>query len=357
MEPTVVGVVHADEGVRRAIAERLEGEQGLLLAAVAARLDELRLPEAVRRVLVVGGLALEDPDLARAGIPVVVAASGRLSEARLALAIGAADLVGWPRDAGELAPSIRRVAAARSGQPQAAAGRILAVVGARGGLGTTTIAAWVARGLEAQAFVELDAAGSLSTYGPDAEASLDGLLSGTGVEGARGSLREVGIGVPVAFGEPGMREPPAPALRAMLASLRALGGWSVVDAGRGDGSRLSVARAADARLLVLGDEVACVRAIVARRLAGNPWILRTAGRRPRIPERDLIDALGAPPLATIACDPAVARAADLGALASVPAGITAALGGLDPGIPAANVIGHSRPAFAARLRAAVGALR
>lgn len=358
MEPTVVGIVHPDEGARRALGERLEGEQGIVLAAVAGRLAELQLPDAGHRALVVGGAALDDPDLGRAGIPVVVAASGRLSEARAALAIGASDLIGWPREAAELASAVRRAAAERAAVGAAAPGRILAVIGARGGLGTTTIAAWLAQLLSAHALVELDPAGSLATYGDGGEPLLASLLAGTGAEHARGLLRDVGFGVPVCFGEPTMREPEAPALRALLASLRGLGGWSVLDLGRADGARLRVARAVDARVIVCSDEVAAVRAVDARRLAGTPWIRRRIGRRARIADRDLAEALGSAPLATVEDDARVAARADLGALAAAPPTLAPVLAHLDPSRPLAS----SEPvrgaaAVLGRVRTAFGALR
>jgi len=358
MEPTVVGIVHADDGVRRGLSERLEGEQGILLAAVAARLADLQLPEAGTRVLVVGGAALDDPDLVRAHLPIVVAASGRIAEARTALAIGAADLVGWPRDANELPAAIRRAAAERSGGDRGTQGRVVAVVGARGGLGTTTVAAWLAQALHAQALIELDPAGSLASYADGAEPMLASLLSGTGAEHARRTLREIGFGVPVCFGEPTMREPEAPAVRALLTSLRALGGWSVIDAGRGDGGRLAAVRGADLRLLVACDEVAAVRGVAARRLAGTPWVRRSFARRGGVAARDLADALGGAPLATIEPDPGVARSADVGSLAAAPAAIATVAASFDPSLPVVRAVTpRGVRAIGARLRTAFGALR
>lgn len=358
MEPTVVGIVHADDGVRRALSERLEGEQGILLAAVAARFSDLQLPDAGTRVLVVGGAALDDPDLARAHLPIVVAASGRIAEARAALALGALDLIGWPRDANELPAAIRRAAVARGSGERSAEGRVIAVVGARGGLGTTTVAAWLARAMHAQALVELDAAGTLSSYGDGADPLLATMLSGTGAEHARNALREIGFGVPVCFGEPSMREPEAPAIRALLASLRALGGWSIIDAGRGDGGRLAAVRGADLRLLVACDEVAAVRAVTARRLAGTPWLLRQVGRRGGVATRDLTDAFGAAPLGTLEHDPGVTRAAAIGTLAAAPAVISMVASSFDASLPAVRAATpRGARLVGARLRGAFGAFR
>lgn len=356
MEATVVGVVHADDAVRRGLGERLEGEQGIVLAALAPRAADLQLPATGPRVVVAGGAALEDPDLARCGLPIVVAASGRIAEARAALALGAADLVGWPRDANELPGAVRRAASTHGGAADAARGRVLAVLGARGGLGTTTLAVWLATGLRAHALIELDPAGTLGSYGTGtADATLRALAEGTGAEHVRRCLRDVGLGVPVAFGEPGATEPGAVALRAIVASLRSLGGWSVVDLGRADGMRAGLLREVDARILLACDEVAPIRAATARRLTGIPWARRTLARRSGVHRSDVADALGAAPLATLAHDPAVARAADLGRLAPAPAGIATILAQLDP---AAAPAGSASPAGAlAKMRARIGALR
>lgn len=357
MEPTVVGIVHADERVRRAISERLEGEQGILLAAVASRCSELRLPEGGSRVLVAGGAALDDPDLAHATAPLVVAASGRLSEARVALALGAADLVGWPRDADELPGAIRRAAAARGSASTEAAGRVVAVVGARGGLGTTTFAAWLAGALDARALVELDPAGTLRSFGQGGEPMLAALLAGTGAEHARSLLRDVGIATPVCFGEPSMRDPEPVAIRALLGTLRALGGWSVIDAGRGDQGRAAAVRGADARILLACDEVAAVRAVEARRFGGTPWVLRPTAARSQIASRDLAEALGSAPLATIPTDPSVVKAANLGRLAPAPAVVPNVAASLT-GAPVVRLaVRRGVPAMVARLRTAFGALR
>jgi hypothetical protein len=358
LEPIVVGIVHPDERLRRLLGERLEGEQGLLLAGVSSRARDLRLPEAGARVVVVGGPSLDDPDLTALGIPTVVVSSGTLSEARAALTLDAAGLVGWPKEAGDLANTVRQAAALNGTANGTTRGKVLAVIGARGGLGTSTLAAWLAAALDAQALIELDASGSLSSYRPDTEPLLGQMLAASGSEHCRKLLRDVGIGVPVCFGEPGRREPESVACRALLTSLRGLGGWSVIDLGRADGGRGLVAREADARILLACDEVAAVRSVVARGFAGAPWVRRQTARRSGIAANDLREALGGSELGVIEHDPAVARAADAGKLAPIPQSIKAVAAHFEPSLPAidaAPVI--KRPLMLGKLRATFGAFR
>lgn len=317
MQPIVVGVVHADESIRRALSERIEGEEGLILAASVATSSDLSLPPG-RTVIVVGGGALEDPALRHAKAARVVVTTGSLHEARAALALQARELVAWPEEARRLAGAIRSAGLLTREGAAAAGGPIITILGARGGLGTTTIAAWLAVALKAVALIELDSAGSLANFDLDSVPTLERLLSGAGPERTRSALRDGAIGVPAAFCDPASPEPTSDQIRSLMVSLRALDGPCVIDVGRAYGSRMVAVQQADLRYLVMADEVACVRSAKERQLTGMPWIRRKLLRRGAIPTKDLERAIGAPSVAVVEHDPRVPRDADLGSLSLPP---------------------------------------
>lgn len=312
--PESLGVVvaHDDPAVLAQIAAVLESTPGLFVAATSL--------EAARpgHVLVAGGEVLIN---ARATThPLVALASDdAVRAARAAIAAGARDLLRWPEESERLPGAIRR-AAVRTTDAVHTDGRIVAVAGARGGIGTSTLAAMLAAAVGRCIVIDLDVAGAgqraFAPAGPvpvlqdlpladlSPEALGAALVAHTG-ESAALHVRAAG------------EEPAIPHVNGLLRAARAKAATTIVDCGRGASlAARAVAERADVRVIVAADDVASIRG--ARCLAENGWadallVLRRA--RPRgISRRDLVAGFQREPAIIVKTDRRVARAADLGRL-------------------------------------------
>lgn len=328
MEPTVVGIVHQDDRIRHELSERIEGEEGLILAAAGAALPDLTLPSS-RYVLIIGGEAAIR--LARMKPPsfgaCVVVSSGSIAEARAALRLGASDILRWPQEQDLLPGAVRQSASEGSGLPETQRGRVIAVAGARGGLGTTTLACWIAKELSADLLVQVDGSGSLSELGDHPAPGLEPLIRGVTGPAIRSISVELRNGQRALYADPDAHEISDRELDQILRTCRRLG-VVVVDAGRLDMRGRSVLRAATESIVVTADEVGCARTTAEAQIGEFRWIRRRWARRSlRFPVRDLENLMGGPPIMIVRHDPRVAHARDLGRLAPAPPGLAAALSG------------------------------
>lgn len=309
-----IAVAHDDPRIVDEVVHALEATTDLYLALDPARASVLLAgPGALARV---GG----DPP---PGVALVaLSADGDVAgAARGALACRAHGLVCWPEDRPALA-SIAREAASRARlRTGGSDGAVLGIVGARGGVGATTVAALLARALPEGVVVDLDAAGAgqVNFAPPDAEAGLPEVMAAIedlDLETFGGAF------VPHAAGRALFAPPRSPApdrngVHRLIDLVRASFPFAVLDVGRGseDAGRAVVERA-DALVCVCGPDVASVRG--ARALAAEVdraigFVLNGA-RRWRLGARDLERVLGAPPVAVIPQDPRVRRAGEAGRL-------------------------------------------
>ena len=286
-----VYVACEDLEVTEALSIALERAEDLFLSPTADRAD----------------VVIATPPLME-GVPpgpaVVVLASPAdpLPAAREAIARGAQGVLGWPADEALLSLRLHD-AASRRALAGAGGGRIVSVVGARGGAGATMVAAYLARAMDA---LLVDLAG-----GPEGQAifapspppttleTLAPLLGEIGADAVTRAAHEHAAGVACLYGG-GASVSEAGRL---VAALREAAPCSIVD------GPLS---GADVALVVVGADVGSVRA--AASAAGNVVLNRTA--RGRLRAADVERSLGRAPVAVLPEDARAARAADLGRLAS-----------------------------------------
>jgi Flp pilus assembly CpaE family ATPase len=304
VEAIGVAVAHDDASIVRAVGEVLEAAPDLFVAGTS--------PEA-GMVVVAGGDALAS--MVRSERPVVaLAENGSIGTARAAVTIGARDLIRWPDEAELLPGAIRRAFAPASRAEHAAP--VIAVVGARGGVGTSAIASLLAIRIAGAVLVDLDpAGGGARAYCRDDDPPTWERLAG--LDDVREDVLDAVLvphGASRALHAPRLAPPPR-AAHAMVRAARALGSGVILDCGRGaDPVQAEVIAGAEARLLVAADDLASVRgALALKARVGERWLLVVVrGRRMGVPVRDLAAAVGCRPVAMLRWDAALARALDLG---------------------------------------------
>lgn len=308
-----VVVAHDDRDVTEQIAGVLEAAPGLFVAATslaAARPGN---------VVVAGGEVL----FTARHVPhplVAVAFDDPVRAARAAIAAGARELIRWPDESDRLASAVRR--AASNGHHETGDGVVIAVAGARGGLGTTTAVAALAATLGDAVVIDLDPIGlGQRAFAPaGGETNVDGLLTSlpdidpdslvphlaTHAGGAR-ALHASASGAQLDARE----------MNGLLRAVRGCARFTVIDCGRGRSSDARLAaRNADTRIVIAGDDVASIRGakrLLAEAFHGARIVLRRERRR-GISLRDLESAFGRKPEAIVATSRATARAVDLGRL-------------------------------------------
>lgn len=318
--PEHVGVVLAHDDVRvlEALVQAVEEAPGLFVAGTSPQ------AAAFADVLVAGGEALERLRDERPARPVVALADGdAIRAARAALAAGAREILRWPEEREWLVPAIGR--AARSVRPETPrpAGRLVAVLGASGGVGTTTLAAELASTLARTRDVlvlDLDAAGAGQANFQAGQpgrtmTDLAPVLDDPTPDALASALEPHASGARALFADPFGPAPSPAQARALGRAARALAAVTVADLGRGaDPGALALAADADARVVVAATDVGSVRGARAllERLGAPAHLCVRRRRRASLGVRDVARALGARPIAVIADDPRTARAADAG---------------------------------------------
>jgi pilus assembly protein CpaE len=309
-----VAVAHPDPRVADEVVHAVEASPDLYLAVDPAAATVVVAGEALLA-------AYRDRPPPDAVAIVALAADGELPRvARAALACGACDLVRWPEDGPALRDRVREAAARARLRVAAVEGTVVAVVGARGGVGTTTLAALLARSLPEAAVVDLDAAGAgqadLAPAGADPTlAQVLAAVDDLDPAGLRAAL------VPHAAGRALLAAPGAPsptpeqAMR-LVALLRAALPLAVVDAGRGQGDAgRALLGAADVVLAVVAGDVTSLRgarALLVDAPALRPVLSRAAPGS--LGSRDVARVLGRRPVAVVPRDRAVGRAREAGRL-------------------------------------------
>jgi len=159
-----VVVAHDDRAVIEQIAGVLEAIPDLFVAATS--IDRAR----AGNVVVAGGEVL----FTARHLPhplVAVAFDDPVRTARAALAAGARELIRWPDESDRLAAAVRR--AASNGHAPPGEGVVVAVAGARGGLGTSTTVAALAAGLTRDQIVRIYGFEATGNGSYDVEAGLE----------------------------------------------------------------------------------------------------------------------------------------------------------------------------------------
>lgn len=308
-----VVVAHDDRAVVEQIAGVLEAIPGLFVAATS--IDKAR----AGNVVVAGGEVLFNARHVPHPL-VAIASDDPVRTARAALVAGARDLIRWPDESDRLASAVRR--AASNGRGAIGEGVVIAVTGARGGVGTSTTVALLAAALGDAIVLDLDPIGAgQRAFAPAAGIrTIDDLLSSLAdidPESLAKSLVPHAGGVRALHASPTGSLPDVRELNGLLRAARGCARFTVIDCGRGSsGTALMAARNADERVVVSCDDVASIRG--ARRLfdagfRGARIVLRRERRR-GISLRDLESAFGARPDAVAITSRDVARAVDLGTL-------------------------------------------
>lgn len=305
MEPIVVIVAHAREDVRAGIVETLEESANVVVAAAGARVGEL-LPDAVL-VCDAGAMATAPADT----VLIAIADQDPVRCARLALAAGARDIVAWPEERAHLEERVRAAALIRVHGTDRPPGRVVAIAGVRGGLGATTIAGWLAEALGAEP----------ATFDPTSD----------------------------------------PVSRARLIDVLAHAGRPVVlDLGRLDAMTRPIAARCAALIVVVGDDVASVRA--AQEAPGAAVIVVRRRARGGIGLGDFARALDREPVWCVPTRAGVARAHDLGRTPAPPRGwerLVRAVGSEAPdgGAPGGGAPGGGAPGGRVSIRARLSGRR
>lgn len=291
-EVTSVGVVvvHPDPAVVRALVGSIDRCEDLYVAGT-----DTSTPA---DVILAGGSALEGlrPPL---GAPVLALAEEgeEIRAARAALVLGAREIVRWPSEGFRLEGALRLAASARAD----VGAHVVAVVGARGGAGTTTVA--LAFSLAAEA-VAIDLGGG----GMDILADEPGVqvrLPVVAPDVIVGALEPLGGDSRV------LRAGRIPSDRSgLIEAARKLAPYVVVDSGR---DRRSAA-GADRTVIVCADDVQSargLRALVSDGLDPHLVIVRRE-RRSGVAARDVAAAARDVSCVAVPRDVGLARALDLG---------------------------------------------
>lgn len=306
-----VGVVvaHDDPSVAEDVAGLLERAPDLFVAATS--LEQAR----PGNVIVAGGEPLAS--MVTSTQPLVVLAESQVLRAgRRALQLGARELIEWPGEADKLAGAVRR--AATPERRGVALGRVVGVMGARGGLGTSTIAAALAASIDGAIVVDLSpGAGQRSFSDGDPARTLHDLARAHAdppPEAVEAALIAHAGGARCLHGAPFTDLPGASALHTMVNAVRALAPVCVLDLGC-IGSESARAMHAERSIVVVGNDVGSVRAALGANLENATFVIRRV-RRGGVPVRDVSSALGATEPIVVPHDASLARSVDLGALPS-----------------------------------------
>jgi Flp pilus assembly CpaE family ATPase len=312
-----VAVAHSDPRVVDELVHDVEASADLYLA----------LDPGSAAVVVAGEPGLrayaDQPPRAGTGLVALSVDGDFRLVARAALACGAHDVLRWPDDRTSLRSTLRDAAARASLRAAGTDGRVVAVVGARGGAGATTIAAMLAASIPGAAIADLDrvGAGQHAFASPEAEPTLDEVLT------AAGDLDPPAFSAALVTHASGRalcgrpRSTPATPdqIASLLALLRATVSIAVCDGGRAgdDAGRFLLARA-DAVVCVCGGDVASMRGALALGSAADVplRVVLNAAERSRLRPRDVARALGAAPACIVPFDPVVRRAGEAGRLPS-----------------------------------------
>lgn len=320
VEQIGVAVAHDDRAVVEQVVEAVERAPGLYVVAAST--------EAATggQVVVAGGDALWE---ALPGRPLVALADGDvLGAARAALAGGARDIVAWPGEADRLPGAIRRALSAASVRESGTGtGRVVAVAGARGGVGVSTLVAGLGAAFDDAVVMDLDGAGAgqrafLSGEPAHTVEELRPALAGVQPDVLTNALTPHAGGARALHATPGMPPLTAEAVRGLVRAAREVAPATVLDLGRGAGEGAHAAlTAADVRLLVVANDVASIRGardLLDRHRGPFEVVVRRA-RRVGVAARDIATSLGGGAItAVVPDDPALARAVDLGTLPDRP---------------------------------------
>jgi Flp pilus assembly CpaE family ATPase len=311
-----IAVAHPDPGIVDELVHAVEASGDLYLA----------LDPSKASVVLAGGNALDGiagnppPE----GTAVVGLAAGHdLAEvSRAALRCSAHEIVCWPQDRPSLRGILRDAASRARLAARRSDGRIIAVVGARGGAGTTTVAAMLARALGA-VVVDLDAlgAGQAAFLADGAEPTLAEVFSAVDdldVQALSAAITPHAAGRALACA-PGSVAPTADQTSRLVALLRAATEASVCDLCRaGDPATRTALSEADKVVCVCAPDVASMRGargLISGSIPGIQVVLNRA-RRGGISAREAARVLGATPSVVISEDGRVRRAGEAGRLPS-----------------------------------------
>lgn len=297
-----VSVLHEDALVLDDLAYALGRCEGLHLAG----LGEVRDADVVLS-------SAKFLDAARSGATrglVVLSCADPLADARAGFDAGARGLLRWPDDAADLP---RLVAAAALGaSANAPEGRVVAVHGARGGAGASTVSCLLAGAITGSVLVDLSGSGQLAWAAEGSGGSLERAIASPLPEVVRAACEPHAAGRAL-LSRPGAPPPDARALATLLGALRRAAAIVVCDAG----SLGAPVREATATVVVCADDLASLRTARAWLDAGGDGlIVLNRLRRRGLRARHVAKALGRAPVAVMPPDRRLARAADLGVLPS-----------------------------------------
>jgi Mrp family chromosome partitioning ATPase len=313
MPPASLGVVvaHDDRDVIEQIAGVLEAIPDLFVAATS--LDAAR----AGHVVVAGGEVLFN---ARNVVqPLVAVACGDpVRAARAALAAGARELIRWPDESDRLAGAVRR--AASNGHSVAGEGIVIAVAGARGGVGTSTMVACLAAALGEAIVVDLDPVGrGQRAFAPPGDPrTIDDVLTSLAdidPDALAANLVSHAADARALHASPTGAQLDVREMNGLLRAVRGCARFTVIDCGRAHSSDSTfAARNADIRIVVAADDVASIRGsrwLLADAFHGAQVVLRRERHR-GISMRDLESAFGRRPDAVVGTSRSIARLVDLG---------------------------------------------
>lgn len=297
-----VAVLHDDARVTDEVAHAIDRCEGMYVAGFA---DDERA-----EVVLAGGapLAAYRPD--GAGL-VVLATADPVADARAGFDLGAAGLLRWPDDVSELGRAVARAALRSERRAEASRGVLVAVAGARGGAGATTLACLLARSRPDALLIDLDPGAGQLAYAPD------GVEATSLARAVAAPTPEViaQVAEPHASGRALLHHPGSPlpddrAVSALAHAARLAAPLVVVDAGRIG----AVPVAADRTFIVCSDDIGSLRASRAfLDDGGEAEFVLNRRRRRGLRANHLERALGRGPVAVVPPDRRLARAADLGA--------------------------------------------
>jgi len=317
MPAEILGVVvaHDDRIVIEQIAGVLEAVPGMFVAATS--LESAR----AGHVVVAGGEALVTARHVEQPL-VALASDDPVRAARAALAAGARELIRWPDESDRLPAAILR-AAALDLAPRGD-GVVIAVAGARGGVGTSSAVAIFAASLDDSLVVDLDTVSAgQRAFAPAGEIrtlhDLLASLADLSPDALASALVAHPGGARALHARPSAEEPTVPQLNGLLRAARGCARFVVLDCGRGSTEAARAAAAgADIRVIVAADDVASIRGVqrLIEQGFARPCIVLRRERRRGISRRDLATAFGGCIDAVFRTDRRLARAIDLGTLPS-----------------------------------------
>lgn len=289
-----VVVAHDDLAVVRAVAEVVDASGDLFVAGVDLEADT------GATVCVAGGEALQRARPGPRAVVALVRDGDEIRAARAALAVGAREIVRWPAESFRLVGAIRLAADAAGAATVET--RVTAVIGARGGVGTTTVT--LALAVAAGSSIAIDLAGG------GLDVLLDDPIPSTPLSVVTPDVLE------------GALEPLVASARVLRAGRVPSEHAEVVRAARGvtanvvlDGGRSAATAAiADAVVVVLADDVASARGLRALLASGvrPDLVIVRRERRAGVAARDAAAAADGVPWISVPRDPVLARALDLG---------------------------------------------